>query len=545
LSDLSDVCCSLCKGEMNTEFGTATPLRTQVTISAPTFVPGPCYVADQITFQSPGQLIFDPNIDQGALENREYAVICRKLIVIGGKAPTDTNPCDPGDPGTRYTNTNVITWKGRLTAAATGASIAPPGAQPSGSGLDGTPGQAGNDGTSGQSPAGLRQGAAKLVVVALEVEIEDNGNLVIDWAGQDGGDGGPGQIGGNAGSGTTGNNGSDESWPSSGCSTATGNGGTGGAGGAGGQGGIGGLGGAGGQIVIISTPQNIAASGPFQNAKSFTYVTTSVGGKAGKGAHGGAGGAGGEPGARSSQCAAGSKGTAGPSLTTVSAADGSAGSSGTSPAPSPQFEALTTNACAEPISAPLIFAPSNPLPASFRRCSSGGATGTLSLTGQYLDQIASVSTSLSGVTATIDSSSTDTLLKLDLAITATSASGLGNLIFAYIFPPSSTQMLNGAIQVNICSVTSITPATGAQGATVAVTIKGTAFDVSGSVHTVSIGGSDVTVTPGSVTVVDEQTMTCQLVIDAKAAMTARDVSITAGKASNPCAATLSAGFTVT
>jgi hypothetical protein len=78
-----------------------------------------------------------------------------------------------------------------------------------------------------------------------------------------------------------------------------------------------------------------------------------------------------------------------------------------------------------------------------------------------------------------------------------------------------------------------------------VTIKGQAFDVAGAAHSVSISGSHVTVTPGSVTVVDEQTMTCQLVIDSTAAKTARDVSITAGTASNPCQATLSAGFTVT
>ncbi|MGA7156750.1 MAG: IPT/TIG domain-containing protein, partial [Acidobacteriaceae bacterium] len=310
-------------------------------------------------------------------------------------------------------------------------------------------------------------------------------------------------------------------------------------------GGVGGPGGQGGQIVIISTPQNLASSGVFRNTQNFTYVTTSLGGKAGDGAHGGAGGDGGEPGARSSSCASGTKGTAGPSQLSVDGPNGTAGAPGGAPSPNPEFEALSSGACADPISTPLKWSASNTLTTIFRRCSSGGATGSLSLAGQYLDQIASVTCSLSGVTVAIDSTSTSTLLKLNLAIAANSASGLGDLIFTFFFPPAPTQTLAGAVQVNVCAVTSIAPATGAQGATVAVTLTGIAFDPAGATHTVSVSGTDVTVTPGSVAVVNDQTITCQLVIGTTAAKTSRDIVLTAGTASSPCQSTLSASFMVT
>ncbi|MGA7158320.1 MAG: hypothetical protein WBY53_15840, partial [Acidobacteriaceae bacterium] len=208
---------------MTTQFGTSNPARSQVTITGntPTLVPTACYVQDQITFQAPSQLLFHSN-DQSA-DQTEFAIICRKLVVIGGKAPTDSNPCNPGEPGSRYGNTNLISWDGRLTAAPNGPSIPPQPAQSAGTGLAGLPGLPGNSGVAGLSPVTSRKGGpAKLVIVAIEVEVVNGGNLVVDWAGQNGGDGGDGQIGGNGGSGTTGNNGSDASWPSSGCGTATG-----------------------------------------------------------------------------------------------------------------------------------------------------------------------------------------------------------------------------------------------------------------------------------------------------------------------------------
>jgi hypothetical protein len=118
MSDLSDVC-TLCKADITAQF-TAPPRLPPVVISADLHVSKPCFVADQIEFLDKGRLIFDISSN-----NFEYAVICRKLIVSGGNKPININPCNPGDPGTRY-NTNVITWNGRLTAASAGPDFSPP-----------------------------------------------------------------------------------------------------------------------------------------------------------------------------------------------------------------------------------------------------------------------------------------------------------------------------------------------------------------------------------------------------------------------------------
>src|ERR1043165_2298344 len=120
MSDLRCVC-SLCNADITTVF-TAPPRQPPVVISADVPVTTACFVADQIEFLDKGRLIFDTS------QNRpEYAVICRKLIVNGGNKPINVNPCNPGDPGDRY-NTNVITWDGRLKAAADGGPFSPPGA---------------------------------------------------------------------------------------------------------------------------------------------------------------------------------------------------------------------------------------------------------------------------------------------------------------------------------------------------------------------------------------------------------------------------------
>jgi IPT/TIG domain len=547
MSDLTDVC-TLCASEVTAQFTGGT--RTQATITGHVSIPGPCYVADQIRFVSPSMLIFNPDPAEENQQN-EFSVVCRKLIIEGGTFPTEKNPCSPTDPGSRYGNTNVITWQGRLAAAPAGDPIGPPPPQPAETGLPGFPGLPGNPGSDGASPAALRQKEpAKLVIIALQVEVLNKGNLVIDWAGQDGGKGGQGQVGGNAGSGTTGNNGSDASWPGSGCDTPTGSGGTGGDGGAGGQGGNGGNGGNAGQIIVISLPQNIAPSGPFSDLHTVTFVTTDLGGAGGAGAHGGVGGPGGDPGVRSSECGPATKGTPGNSMTTHFGGPGQPGNAGTSTVP--KLEPITSDTCADRIPRRLVFAASNQLPKAFIRCSSGSVNGKLSLTGQYLDQVGSVSTSLAGVTAAINPSSTDTQLDLDISISATSVFNappapppVADLIFTYMFPSTLKQTLPGAIQVEVVQAGSITPNTGAQGATVLVTITGQGFNPSATVHDVSVSGTGVTVTAGTVTVVDDQTMTCNFVIGPGAPKTARDVTVKAGTAPTACQFTLTDSFTVT
>jgi hypothetical protein len=543
MSDLTDVC-TLCAADITAKLTGVG--QAPVVINTDVHTPGPCFVADQIEFLDSGKLIFDTVQGQG---QNEYAVICRKLIVNGGNKPGNITPCNPGDPGTRYDNTNVITWNGRLQSAQAGNPPNPPAAASTAEdGAAGQNGATGNPGNPGIQPGGTGQGKdgkpAKLVVMALEVVIANSGNLVIDWAGQDGGDGGQGQTGQKGDKGTTGSGGSDASWPSSGCDTAAGDGGPGGPGGIGGTGGSGGKGGDAGQIIVISLPQNLSSTGVFNNPSKISFVTKSIGGKGGPGGKGGNGGAGGKGGKKSSDCDAGGTGS---DLTFISSADGGTGVAGPPGASTaPALEAITGGACGSRLPVALQFDPSNVLPNVLRRCFSGSGSGDISLTGQFLDQIVSVSTSLTGVTATIKNSSTDTELDLSMSLAANSATGLGDLIFTYNFPGSfgPTQTLAGAINVEVCKILSILPASLAQGATqTGVTITGTSFDPSAPNHDVSISGLGVNVV--NVAAVDDQTMTCDIEVSATAAKGARDVTVKAGSALGPCQHTLVGGFSVT
>lgn len=539
MSDLSAVC-ALCAADITAVF-TAPPRPTQ-TISGDVFVAGSCFVADEITFMGMGKLIFSPDVDRP-----NCAVVCRKLIVNGGSEPINLTPCSSGDPGTRYNNTNVITWRGRLTSAAAGSAL-PAAAAGAAPGATGSNGVQGNIGNAGASLPMLRQGApATLTIIALEVDISAGNNIVIDWAGQDGGNGGPGQNGGDGAKGTTGGNGHDASWPSSGCSTATGNGGTGGDGGQGGQGGNGGPGGNSGQIIIISTSQNL--TGVFTDTGRVTFVTQSSGGNGGPGGHGGGAGAGGNPGIPSSSCGAASKGDPGNSFIGVTAPDGASGSPGNSLAP--RFDVVDTSGpCSSVVPIPLQLPAAVPLQ-TFVRCFSGSGSGSVSILGQYLDQIASVSASLAGVTATIKASSTDTELDLSIAIAANSGVGPCDLIFAYTFPPGMTQTLAGAIAVEAFQATAIAttpptaPPSGAQGATVNVTITGTGFLAVGGSFSVSVSGGLGDVNAINPTVVNDTTVTCQFVITPNAQKTTRDLTIQGGPALSQCTYTLPQCFTVT
>ena len=530
MSDLTNVC-TLCKAGITAAF-TPPPRQPPVVISSDVHVPGPCFVADQIEFLDTGKLIFDIPLGQPQLE---YAVICRKLVVNGGGTPPKGDPCNPGDPGTRYNNTNVITWSGRLTSAARGGPFNPPSASSS-TAEDGSPGNPGATGNAGSPGAGLtgagdKRTPVKLVVLALEVEILNGGNLAIDWAGQDGGDGGKGQNGGKGDKGTKGPDGKEGGWPGYGCDSQPGDGGKGGDGGAGGMGGPGGPGGAGGQIVIISTPANLAD--PFNNPSKILFVTQSSGGKGGLGGTGGGGGLGGNPGKLGSgdctPAGAGNPGDAGDP-----GGPGAGGSSGS--ALTPILEPITPVACATLIPTPLQFDASNVLPQILNRCFSGAASGVISLTGQDLDQVTSVACSLSGVTASIKNGSTDTELDLAISIAANSASGVGDLIFTNNV--GATQTLAGAIMVQVCQATAINPNSGTHGTSVNVTITGTAFDPTAALHDVNVSGLGVNAV--NIAVVDDQHMTCQFIIDSAAAKTVRDVTIKAGL----CSYTLVQSFTI-
>ena len=189
---------------------------------------------------------------------------------------------------------------------------------------------------------------------------------------------------------------------------------------------------------------------------------------------------------------------------------------------------------------PMVFDPIAQ-PIKLCRCFSGSGSGDISITGQHLDQVDTVSTSLAGVTATKKASSTPTQLDLKIQITAASATGVGNLIFKPVL--GSNQTLTGAIDIGKCQVTSIVPNTGARGSTVLVTITGQCFDVTGSVHDVTVSGLGVDAL--NVAVVDDQTMTCQIQMSATTALGTRDITVKAGSGLSPCQHTLISGFTIT
>jgi hypothetical protein len=530
MTELQNVC-SRCNADVNAQFNTPGGLRQREIITTDLFWSQPCFVRDIIEFRDAGRLIFQTSKEVPGPEGGQpnYAVICRRLIINGGNKPMTLTPCNPGDPGTRYERTNVITWDRRLHGAPNGAP--PPPKPPDGpQGVLGTDGVTGNAGSSGSSAP------RKLTVFALEVDVQNGGHLVIDWGGQDGGDGGRGQNGGRGGRGNKGSAGQDESWPGGGCETPTGDGGTGMTGGRGGDGGPGGQGGDGGTTVVISTPANLA--GVFSSSSIVFVNDAGLGGRGGQGGLHGAGGPGGPPGNRSSDCDPGNPG-----------ADGTPGDDGTdivtsgasgAPGHLAPFEPVAPGTCADKAPVAMVF---DPIASPFKicRCFSGSGSGDISITGQFLDQVDTVTTSLAGVTATKKASSTDTQLDLKIQVTAASALGVGNLIVKPVLGP--TQNLAGAIDVERCQINTITPNTGARGATVGVTIVGECFDVTAPFHDVVIGGLGVNAV--NVAVVDDQTMTCQIEIASGAATGARDVTVRAGAALSPCQHALIGGFTVT
>ena len=103
--------------------------------------------------------------------------------------------------------------------------------------------------------------------------------------------------------------------------------------------------------------------------------------------------------------------------------------------------------------------------------------------------------------------------------------------------------MTGAINVEVCQATAIVPATGLHGTTVPVTITGTSFDPSAALHNVSVSGLGVNAV--NIAVVDDQTMTCDFIIDPTAAKNIRDVTVAAGPALSPCQYTLIQSFTIT
>jgi hypothetical protein len=559
MSDLT-VICNTCQTPVQQQFTPGTGLRQKELINADLIVTDQCFVRDEIEFSYTGRLIFAPQSQEGKRYLDQYAVICRKLTVNGGNKPITIVPCNPADPGTQYDQTNAITWLNRLHGAPDasvtspdpgkdGVTFKPQAWQDQGQGNDGKDGGDGASGDKGHNGLAGMNAPPKLVVVALEVDIQNDGHLVIDWGGQDGGNGGRGQNGGKGGNGMNGREGqSDTTWPGTGCDRSPGNGGDGGDGGNGGTGGDGGQGGKAGDIIVISTPANISPSGVF-NGPHIIFVTN--GGHGGAGGGSGVGGPAGAPGGAgfpTSECnpaapgQGGNPGVPNPPFPPPIDSDPNRGAAGPTGASGHlNLEKADPGTCADMLPTPMQFDVSGLQPKVHCRCFSGPGTGDGSITGQFLDQVASVSSSLANVTVTIKPSSTDTELDLHFQIAANSGTGVGDLIFTPVLGPSQT--LTGAIEIRKCQVTSISPASGAKGGTLTVTILGQCFDPSAGFHDVVVSGLGVDAL--NIVVVDDQTIQCVFSINALAGSGARDVTVKAGPVLSPCQHTLIGAFTVT
>jgi hypothetical protein len=300
------VVCDTCGVPVDAQFNPATGSRDSITLNSTLLVTEQCFVRDTIEFLDGGQIVFAPTREGRYFSN--YNVICRKLYIVGGKAPGDFNPCGPDDPGRTYDGNNVITWLGRLQTSADGAGFSGPAADGTshdpntwvdqgqgnngnagGRGTDGAKGNAGGNGIHALGIQNVKEIRPVLNVVALEVEFSSPlSHLTIDWNGQTAGDGGNGQSGGRGGAGMGGRDGStdDSVWGDS-CERQPGNGGNSGDGGNGGAGGNGGRGGDAGDIYIISTAANVAPGGVFK-AGQFHFINGGgSGGNPGSGARGG------------------------------------------------------------------------------------------------------------------------------------------------------------------------------------------------------------------------------------------------------------------
>lgn len=378
------VVCTTCRDPVNDQFDPVSGARDTLTLNSHVEFEEQCVVFDTIVFYDGGGIIFAPRIVDREREVYfdNYNVVCRKLVVIGGKEPP-SNPCRPGDPGDVYRDANLITWKGRLKPAADGVPFATgapdggfaPGESPfdtdvwidQGQGNQGQKGQRGHDGLPGPNGAagrhilGFSEGQVKerpptLSIVALEVEFDGVGSkLVVDWDGQAGGNGARGQNGGNGGSGMGGRDGStDESVWGDSCERPPGNGGDAGDGGHGGKGGDGGQGGWGGRIVVISRPAHVAPGGALFSSQVSYVNGGAIGGNPGDGGRGGKASLKvGRPGKKTSECEAAHDGQPGQDGVpdTVGGTGAQLGAPGTNGMPGPLgFEAIDppgTGTCAD------------------------------------------------------------------------------------------------------------------------------------------------------------------------------------------------------
>lgn len=567
--------CTTCKPEVDAQFLPGTGARDTLTLNFLQHFEERCLVRDTIVLNDGGGIVFAPRKIPDDREKEgyrfeyhdDYNVICRRLVIIGGKEPPVRNPCRPDDPGVSYTGVNVITWEGRLRAAANGephAGSAPDGGrgpgetpfdpnvwQDLGQGSDGAKGQRGHDGAGGNpgvrgmnalnKPDNMfRERPPTLNLVALEVEYQGLGaKLFVDWDGQTAGNGGRGQNGGRGGPGMGGRDGNTEEsvWGDS-CERPPGNGGDAGDGGNGGRGGNGGNGGWAGHIWVISTEANVNIGGALFNAQVKYVYGGGSGGDGGDGGRGGqAGNQVGRKGRKTSECedaqngqpgAAGSPEPLG-SGGTLSGAPGSRGMAGQL-----KFEPVDpqrSGTCADliPLGPPLAV--TSVTPASGAR----GTTVPVRIVGTGFTAAATVQIGGLGVSADMPTGVTGTQLDTNLTIGAAATPGARDLTVRLSAAQQAT-LTGGFSVVEVpLAISSVVPASGMRGTTVPVRITGTGF-VAGA--TVQVSGAGVTV---GVPVVTATQIDVDLSLGAAAPQTARDVTV---RLSATQAATVAGGFTV-
>jgi hypothetical protein len=547
MANLSQVC-ENCREEIESIFS-ADPRPSEV-ISGDFYWNKCCFVRDEIRFLDPGRLIFTPGEEKDGYCD-EYFVICRKLVVVGGGKPGTFDPCGSEDPGNIYKNKNAITWKDRLEIIA-GSIPSPIGAADGpnlggwtdqGQGNSGTKGNDGSNGAAG-TPGVAGRDAPDFTLIALEVELIGlDAHLIIDFDGQVGGTGGRGQNGGKGGKGMNGREGkSDTSWPGTGCDRQPGHGGEGGDGGTGGQGGQGGAGGDSGNITVITTKGNV--TGSVFISGDFTFVHD--GGNEGEGGLGGFGGLGGGAGAagfKTSECSSASPGNPGdpgfpppglgPGSTANQGAHGASGSPG-----SLSFISIDPDdpKCAERIVLPIEVSSVAP-PKLCRGFSTPVNNIAVTVLGQNLSQVSSASINLSGVTANIKASSTDTQLDLDVDMLGNSSLGSADLTLGR--PVGAPKVVSNAFEAQRFEVLSLSPNTAARGSTGTITITGQCFDPGALLQQINISGFGVTAT--NLVILDETTAQCIVEVTGTAALTARDVTLKTGTFQH----TLSNSLTIT
>jgi hypothetical protein len=180
--------------------------------------------------------------------------------------------------------------------------------------------------------------------------------------------------------------------------------------------------------------------------------------------------------------------------------------------------------CADAMPLPVVLTMVFP-DALCRGASSGSNNLEVSVDGDNFDQVTGITSSLAGVTASIKPlGRSNSHMDLSVDIAAGSALGAGDLVFHRAFGPPNT--FAGALTVNKFDVTTITPASGARGASVAVTIKGSCFDTASLIQQVNASGIGIDVI--NLLVADDETLQCVFDIKALAPATQRDVTVKIG-----------------